>query len=128
MKVFLAALVAIALSVTFTFGGCGGSHGSGGAPASTFVMAPAAGTALPPGTTAAAYMEVFSVLSGGTPPYTFTPISIPQGLTLTPVAGSGTDVQLSGTPKQMGSSTVSFQVVDSTNQKVSNESYTLAIN
>jgi hypothetical protein len=108
--------------------GCSHSSGSHAPLQTNFELTPPSGTALPPATTAAAYDQSFTVLSGGTPPYTFTPISIPAGLTLTPVAGSGADVELKGTPTQMGQATVSFQVVDSTNQKFSNVSYTLTVN
>lgn len=108
--------------------GCGGGRSSGGTPQSNFVFAPASGATLPPATTAAAYAETFSVLSGGKPPYTFTPLSIPQGLTLTPVTTTGTDAQLTGTPTQMGTQKVSFQVVDSTNQNVGIATYQLPVN
>jgi hypothetical protein len=121
--VIVAALVAGSLVVQ----GCGGSHSSSGSAVSTFELTPKSGTALADATTAAPYQQVFTVLSGGTPPFTFTPISIPPGLTLTPAGTNGTDAVLAGTPTQMGQAVVSFQVVDSTNQKFSNESYTLNV-
>jgi hypothetical protein len=123
----------LALLAAFSLGafvqGCGGGgSGSGGGTTQSFVMAPANGTTLPPATTAGPYQQLFSVQSGGTPPYTYTSISIPAGLSLAPVTGSTTDALLSGTPTKTGDAIVSFQVVDSTNQKFSNESYKLSVN
>jgi len=126
LKAALAVFFAFALG--FLVEGCGSSHSSNGAPPTVFQLTPSSGSALTPATTAAPYQQTFTVLSGGTPPYTFTPISIPPGLTLTPVTGSNTDALLSGTPTKMGDAVVSFQVVDATNQKFSNESYTLTVN
>jgi hypothetical protein len=118
-----AALVAASLVAQ----GCGSSHSSSSTAVSTFELTPKSGTALADATTAAPYQQVFTVLNGGTPPYTFTPISIPAGLTLTPAGTNGTDALLSGTPTKMGQAVVSFQVVDSTNRKFSNESYPLNV-
>jgi hypothetical protein len=127
VKIAFGLLLAVALAAFVQ--GCNSKHGGGGVPVQSFEITPKSGTDLPPATTAAAYTHVFTVLSGGTPPYTFRPITIPPGLTLAPVNGSGNEATLSGTPTmKTPSAVVSFQVVDSTNQKFSNESYTLTVN
>ena len=119
----------LALVVASATQGCGSSHSSGGpAPGNDIQLTPPNGSALPPASSAAQYSEPFTVLSGGTPPYTFTAISIPPGLMFAPVTGSDTQALLSGKPSQVGNTVVSFQVVDSTNQKVTNAQYTLTVN
>ncbi len=131
MRILRAAALALvfALGLAATTAGCSDSHSRGGTPVTTFELAPQSGTDLPAATTAAPYNQAITVLSGGTPPYTFRPISIPPGLTLAPVAGTNNEVLLSGTPTMKTPSTVvTFQVVDSTNQKFSNASYNLTVN
>ena len=121
--------LALALGLAATTAGCSDSKSRGGIPVQNFDLAPQSGTDLPAATTAAPYTQAFTVLGGGTPPYTFRAISIPPGLTLAPVAGSNNEALLSGTPTmKTPSAVVSFQVVDSTNQKFSNASYNLTVN
>ena len=108
--------------------GCGGSSHGDTFPQGTFTLSPTNGSTLPPATTAAAYNQIVTVVMGGTPPYTFTPISVPPGLSLIAVPVVGNEVQITGTPAQVGSATVSFQIIDSTNQKFSNASYQLTVN
>lgn len=123
----LGLLLPLALGATTQ--GCGSSRSGGGIPVQSFELAPQSGTDLPAATTAAPYAQAFTVLSGGTPPYTFRPISIPPGLTLAPVQGSNNEAMLTGTPTMKATdAVVSFQVVDSTNQKFSNETYKLTVN
>jgi hypothetical protein len=120
----LALLLALGLGVAT---GCGGGHGSSGSVGSVYTLSPAAGTVLPSAQVSTAYQQTFTVVAGGKAPYTFTPISVPPGLTLGPVPTTDDAVELTGTPTQQGTQTVSFQIVDSTQQVVENESYQLPI-
>ena len=105
--------------------GCGGGGGGGGTP-NTLVVEPPNNSALPPASVGLPYSATIKVISGGTAPYTFRPVSLPQGLTLVPQGAS--EATLSGTPATVGSMTVSVQVVDATNSKTANQSYGLSVN
>jgi hypothetical protein len=116
-----------ALGLSLLAFGCGGSHSSGGAPAATFILSPANDSTLADGTVGVPYTQPITVVSGGTPPYTFMPVALPPGLSLVPQ--SGTEIQLSGTPTQSVVKTkVEFQVIDSTNSHVGNQDYILSVN
>lgn len=106
--------------------GCGGSghSGGGGLNSNTIVMNPLAGSTLPPGTVATVYTQTF-VASGAVPPYTFTAVSIPPGLSIVPVNGEA--AAITGMPTTPGTTTVTLQVVDSTNATVTDPSYSITI-
>ncbi len=108
--------------------GCGGSHHSSFLPAGNLTLTPPNGSILPPASTAAQYNQIVTVTMGGTPPYKFTPLSLPKGLTLLTVPSVQNEVQITGTPATVGSATITFQVVDSTNQAFTNASYSLTVN
>ncbi len=115
------ALVLAALAI-----GCGSSSNGSTAITNPFLLDPPNGTTLPEANVNQPYGQVFKVLGGGTPPYTFRPVSLPPGLSLVPQGG--TQATLGGAPTQSGAHAVTFQVVDSTNAVFSSQSYSLKVN
>jgi hypothetical protein len=105
--------------------GCSGSksHG-GGSTSSKIQLDPTDQTVLPSGTVATLYTQSF-IASGGTAPYTFSAVSLPPGLDLTP--NPPESAAIVGMPSQAGTTSVTIQVVDATNQNVTNATYTLTI-
>lgn len=95
------------------FAGCGGSSNSTGSGSSNFAYNPAAGSSLAVATVGSSYSQTIQITSGGTPPFVFTLVSGPAGLTLAAV-DSRTET-LSGTPTTAGLSVVRIQVNDSLN-------------
>lgn len=99
----LAALVGVALLSAW---GCGGSS-SGSSSASTatntnpVILSPATGAVLPDAEVGTAYVETFTVVSGGTAPYSFNANGVPGGLSFAAVTTF--TMTLSGTPTTAGS-------------------------
>lgn len=114
MKRALAAVIA-AFAVAAFVAGCSGGGGSGGANNNqntvSFQVSPPSGSTLPNGTVGAVYTQTFTVLSGGTGPYSFGGVGLPGGLTITQL--TPTACALSGTPTQSGTGVLQFQIQDS---------------
>ncbi len=121
------ALVLVALA---GFTGCGGSKNSStqGGP----VFTPATGTVLP-ATAGVPYTQTFTVVSGGSPPYTFVATITPGGLALAaapvnPGLNGTLSATLSGTPPvtAQGLETFTMTVTDA-NRAVTSVSWTIEV-
>jgi hypothetical protein len=114
------------LALTAPLAGCGGGKGYGSSSGSTvsFLIAPPSGSTLPDAQVGVAYIQTFTVASGGTAPYTFGGVALPPGLVITTI--NGTTATLSGTPTQGGQGILQFQVADSA-QHAEVEQYALTV-
>ena len=109
--------------------GCGGSSGgsgnSGNVNPNPVILSPADGAALPDAVVGTAYVETFSIVSGGTSPYTFNTQGTPAGMSFAAV--TTLTAVLQGTPTTQGAGVFQVFVTDAVGgQTVA--SYTLAIN
>jgi hypothetical protein len=109
----LAAAVVLSCACGAILAACGGSSGSSSSTSSAstaaIVLSPADGTALPDAVTGQVYTQTFTVASGGTPPYTLTPSSLPNGFSFTASGSTGT---LTGTPTGPASGLFQVTVTD----------------
>jgi len=115
--------VFMALFLVAAFGCNSGSSSSSSNP-NPVIVSPADGSTLLTATIGVVYTQTFSVVSGGTAPFTFVPAGLPGGLTF--ITLSGSEGSLSGTPNQAGTGTFSIQVIDAQNL-VTQLSYTLTV-
>jgi len=100
------------------------SQSSSSSSKSIFLLSPPAGSTLPDATVNVKYTQAFQLVSGGTPPYSFGGVALPQGMSLATV--SGTSFTVSGVTTQPGSGVLTVQVADAA-QHVELESYALTI-
>ncbi|HZU95871.1 MAG TPA: putative Ig domain-containing protein [Planctomycetota bacterium] len=117
--------LAVIASLVMLVAGCSGSS-SNSTPTNTnpAFMSPSDGSTLPSATVGVVYTQTFTVVSGGTPPFTFQPTGLPPGFAFT--TESTTSGALSGTPTQAGTGTFELNVLDAKNQ-VTTVDYALTI-
>lgn len=131
----LAGLVPLGLGLSAS--GCGGSSSGSGSVGNTtngIVMAPLTNAVLTNGIQDRIYRQTFTPTSGGTAPYTFSNLNnaLPPGLFLITTAANGaalttaTQTDVVGFPQQTGATNVTFQVIDSNNNRT-DPFYTLTV-
>jgi hypothetical protein len=119
----------LVLAATVGAWGCGGSRSSSSTPGGV-QFSPVTGTVIP-ATAGVQLTQTFTVVSGGSPPYTFVATSTPPGLALaagtvnTGFAGA-LSATLSGTPTTQGLETFSMAVTDAV-QHVTNVSWSVEV-
>jgi hypothetical protein len=112
--------------------GCGSSHsnsssGTTGPANNHLIIDPPDGTLLTPGTVGTVYTQTFVVTGGGTPPFTFTAVTVlPPGFAL--LAQPPAAAAIHGSPTVAGTTTFTLQVIDATNANITNASYKLTVN
>ncbi len=104
--------------------GCSKGGGAAASGQSTFLVSPPSGSTLTTGSTGQVYSQTFTVLSGGTGPYSFGGVAIPNGMSVVQLTNNA--AALTGTPTQSGTGIVYIGLVDAT-QKSETLQYQLTI-
>lgn len=118
----------LALGLVLVLHGCGGSHGGSSSSTATnnnpAILSPPGGTALPDAAVGTAYLQTFTVTSGGTAPYTFNISGTPSGLSFAAITTFSCTI--SGTPTAQGAGTIQLLITDATGAQTFTD-YTLTV-